>query len=180
MTDSFATTVEYFTPNEKVKSFKIVEDVELGGENTIMPFVNIYGCKIGKYSKVGPFVEIQRGVEIGEKCNICSHSFLCRGVKIGDETFIGHGVMFTNDRFPRVTTTKGDVKTIDDWKCEDTIIGNRVSIGSGATIMCGITIHDGAMIGAGSVVTKDVQPNSIVVGNPAKHVRFCKQSDEYV
>lgn len=158
---------------------KIIENVELGGENVIMPFVNIYKCKIGKYTKVGPFVEIQKGVTIGEKCNICSHSFLCRGVKIGNETFIGHGVMFTNDRFPRVTTTQGNMKTEDDWKCENTIVGHRVSIGSGVSIMCGITIGNGAMIGCGSVVTKDVAPNSIVVGNPAKHIRFVKESDEY-
>ena len=147
-----------------------MNNVDLGGNNSIMPFVNIYKCKIGKDTTVGPFVEIQEGVIIGDKCKICSHSFLCTGVQLGNEVFIGHGVMFTNDRFPRSTNSKGEKKNEDEWKCEPTTIEDKVSIGSGSTILCGITIGEGSMVGCGSVVTKDVFPNTVVAGNPAKFV----------
>ena len=161
--------------------FKIIENVEfIGKSGIVMPFVNIYKCRIGDKTKIGPFVEIQKGVIIGEKCNICSHTFICRGVVVGNECFIGHGVMFTNDRFPRATTLEGNLKQEQDWKCEQTIIGNRVSIGSGSALMCGITIGDGAMIGCGSVVTKNVEANSIVVGNPARHIRYTTKMDEFL
>ncbi len=148
-----------------------MNNVSLGGNNHIMPFVNIYKCKLGKNTSVGPFVEIQDGVIIGNNCKISSHSFLCTGVQLGNNVFVGHTVTFTNDRFPRATTKDGQPQTSNDWLCEKTIIEDGVSIGSGSTILCGITIGKGAMIGCGSVVTKDVAPNVIVVGNPATFLR---------
>lgn len=132
--------------------------------------VNIYGATIGEETTVGPFVEIQSGVVIGRRCKISSHSFLCDGVTIGDEVFVGHGVMFTNDRLPRATNVDGSLQSADDWTLEHTKVGKRASIGSNATILPGLSIGEGALIGAGSVVTRDVPDFAIVAGNPARVV----------
>jgi acetyltransferase-like isoleucine patch superfamily enzyme len=132
--------------------------------------VNLYGCKVGADSKIGAFVEIQKNATIGARCKISSHTFICEGVHIEDECFIGHGVMFTNDRFPRATNPDGSPQTEADWKVEETHVGRRASIGSNATIVCGVTIGEGALVGAGAVVTKDVPPFAIVAGVPAKVV----------
>ena len=141
----------------------------LVGENVkIFSFVNAYNCEIGDNSKIGTFVELQKGVRIGKNCKISSHSFICEGVDIEDNVFIGHGVMFTNDLFPRATNPDGSQQTESDWKLIKTLVKNGASIGSNATILCGITIGENSLIGAGSVVTKDVPNNSIVVGNPAR------------
>jgi acetyltransferase-like isoleucine patch superfamily enzyme len=145
--------------------------VEVGEGVKIFSFVNAYHCKIGTGSKVGTFVEIQRGVEIGENCKISSHSFICEGVKIEDNVFIGHNVTFVNDRYPRATNVDGSIQTDADWKLETTLIKKGASIGSSVTILCGITVGEGALVGAGSVVTKDVAPNTIVAGNPAKQIK---------
>ena len=145
--------------------------VEVGEGVKIFSFVNAYHCKIGAGSKVGTFVEIQRGVEIGENCKISSHSFICEGVKIEDNVFIGHNVTFVNDRYPRATNEDGSIQTDADWKLETTLIKKGASIGSSVTILCGITVGEGALVGAGSVVTKDVAPHTIVAGNPAKQIK---------
>jgi acetyltransferase-like isoleucine patch superfamily enzyme len=148
----------------------IAEDVTLG-ERVRIPqpeLVNLYGCVIGDQTVVGAFVEIQSGVKIGSRCKISSHSFICEGVTIEDEVFIGHGVVFTNDRFPRATTEAGEPQRRIDWNLQRTTVCRRASIGSNATILCGFTIGEGAMIGAGAVVTRDVSPNSIVAGVPAR------------
>lgn len=134
--------------------------------------VNLYGCEIGDETKIGAFVEIQKGVIIGKRCKISSHSFICEGVHIGDEVFVGHGVMFINDRYPRATTEEGKLQTESDWKVLETFVKDKASIGSNATILAGVTIGEGAMIGAGAVVTKDVQAYSIVAGVPAKVTRM--------
>jgi acetyltransferase-like isoleucine patch superfamily enzyme len=152
-------------------NYQCLNNVEVGAEVKIFPFVNAYHCKIGSGSKVGTFVEIQRGVEIGANCKISSHSFICEGVKIEDNVFIGHNVTFVNDRYPRATNTDGSIQTAADWDLETTLVKKGASIGSSVTILCGITIGEGALIGAGSVVTKDVAPNTIVAGNPAKQIK---------
>ncbi len=149
----------------------IAPDVKLGEGVKIYAFTNLYGCEIGDESKVGTFVEIQKGARIGRRCKISSHTFICEGVTIEDEVFIGHGVTFTNDRRPRATNTDGSLQTDTDWKCEPTIVKARASIGSGATLLCGITIGEGAIVGAGSVVTKDVPPGATVAGNPARPIK---------
>ena len=154
---------------------RIADDVVLGSNVRVMDFVNLYGCTIGDDSFIGPFVEIQRGVTVGKKVKIQSHSFLCTGVKIGPEVFIGHGVMFINDRLPRSTREDGETKGASDWNCEDTVIGRRASIGSNATILCGVTIGENAIIGAGSVVTTDVPARAVVAGNPAKVIRILSE-----
>ncbi|KAB2860358.1 MAG: N-acetyltransferase [Anaerolineae bacterium] len=150
----------------------VKENVRLGnGVRIFQPdLVNLYGCTIGDDTKIGPFVEIQSGATIGARCKVSSHSFICEGVKLEDEVFIGHGVMFTNDIYPRSTNPDGSMQTGDDWQVVETIIKKRASIGSNATIICGITIGENALIGAGAVVTKDVPPYAIVVGVPAKVV----------
>jgi acetyltransferase-like isoleucine patch superfamily enzyme len=130
--------------------------------------VNLYGCTIGAETKIGPFVEIQKNVLVGKRCKISSHSFLCGGVSIGDGVFIGHGVMFTNDRYPRATTPQGKLQTADDWQVIPTRVEDHASIGSGAVILCGVTIGKGAMVGAGAVVTKDVPAGAQVAGVPAR------------
>jgi acetyltransferase-like isoleucine patch superfamily enzyme len=150
---------------------KIGKDVKLGRNVRFTGFVNLYGCEVGDDCMIGPFVEIQRGVVVGSRVKIQSHAFICTGVTIGDEAFIGHGVMFINDRFPRSTTERGELKGAADWSCEPTVIGRRAAIGSNATILCGLTIGEGAMVGAGSVVTKDVPAGAVVAGNPARIVR---------
>lgn len=150
---------------------RIAPDVQLGRDVKIYAFVNLYGCEIGDECKIGTFVEIQRGAKIGKKVKVSSHSFICEGVTVEDEVFIGHGVMFTNDRHPRATNESGELQTEEDWVCIPTLIKRRASIGSNATILCGITIGENAMVGAGSVVTRDVPANTIVAGNPARVIR---------
>jgi UDP-2-acetamido-3-amino-2,3-dideoxy-glucuronate N-acetyltransferase len=152
----------------------IAPDVKLGERVKIYAFTNLYGCEIGDDVKVGTFVEIQKGARVGNRCKISSHSFLCEGVTLEEEVFVGHGVVFINDRFPRATTAEGKLQTEADWSCVPTVVKRRASIGSGATILCGITIGEGATIGAGSVVTKDVPAGAVVAGNPARPLRSRK------
>jgi acetyltransferase-like isoleucine patch superfamily enzyme len=150
---------------------KIASSVILGENVSLQDFINLYGCRIGDNTKIGPFVEIQKNVTVGRNCKIQSHSFLCEGVSIEDEAFIGHGVIFINDRYPRSATASGALQTEADWKVVPTVIKKGASIGSNATILCGVTVGEGAIVGAGSVVTKDVPPRTIVAGNPAKVIR---------
>jgi acetyltransferase-like isoleucine patch superfamily enzyme len=149
-----------------------LNNVTIGENVKIFNFVNAYGCSIDDGSKVGAFVEIQKGVIIGKNCKISSHSFICEGVKLEDNVFVGHGVMFTNDLFPRAANPDGTLQTESDWKMIETIVKKGSSIGSNATILCGITIGENSMIGAGSMVTKDVPANAIVAGNPAKIIKY--------
>jgi acetyltransferase-like isoleucine patch superfamily enzyme len=151
-----------------LKFLSIADNVELGKDVKIFNFVNLYGCKIGDGTKLGTFVEVQKGATIGKNCKISSHTFICEGVHIGDGCFIGHGVMFINDKYPRAVNPDGSMQNEQDWKVLETIIENGVSIGSGAVIMGGIRIGKGAMIGAGAVVTKDVEDHSVVAGVPAR------------
>ncbi|HSL75085.1 MAG TPA: acyltransferase [Ilumatobacteraceae bacterium] len=146
----------------------IADDVVLDGDVTIRSFVNLYGCRIGDGTTIGTFVEIQRGVTIGRRCKIQSHSFVCEGVTIDDEVFVGHGVMFTNDLRPRATNDRGELQTGDDWAMTRTHVERRASIGSGVTVLGGVVIGEGATIGAGAVVTRDVPPGSVVMGVPAR------------
>jgi len=150
---------------------KIAPDVKLGERVKIFSFTNLYGCEIGDDVKIGTFVEIQKGARIGNRCKVSSHSFICEGVTLEDEVFIGHGVMFINDRFPRATTPSGHLQTEADWKCIPTVVKRGASIGSNATILCGLEIGEGATVGAGSVVTKDVPAGAVVAGNPARVLR---------
>lgn len=152
-----------------------LNNVQVGEEVKIYDFVNAYGCEIGDRSKIGTFVEIQKGATIGKDCKISSHTFICEGVRIGDGVFVGHNVSFINDIFPRAVNIDGSMQTDDDWELVITKIGNRVSIGTSATILGGITIGDNAIIGAGSVVTKDVPKNAIVAGNPARIKRYLNE-----
>ena len=147
---------------------KINPDVKLGQDVKIYDFVNLYGCEIGNNTKIGTFVEIQKGAVIGKNCKISSHTFICEGVNIEDNVFVGHNVTFINDLYPRATTDDGAMQTENDWECIKTVIKKGTSIGSSATLLCGITVGENAIIGAGSVVTKDVPSNTIVAGNPAK------------
>lgn len=147
---------------------KIAPDVKLGKEVKIYDFVNLYGCEIGDETKISTFVEIQKGSKIGRNCKISSHTFICEGVTIEDRVFVGHNVTFINDIFPRATDQDGKLQTEKDWVCIPTFVKQGASIGSSATILCGITIGENAMVGAGSVVTKDVPANTIVAGNPAR------------
>lgn len=153
---------------------RIAPDVKLGQRVKIFAFTNLYGCQVGDDSKIGTFVEIQKGARVGARCKISSHTFICEGVAIEDEVFIGHGVTFINDRFPRATNPDGKPQTEADWKCDATLVKRGASIGSGATILCSVTIGEKAIIGAGSVVTKDVPPGAIVAGNPARVIRIEK------
>ena len=145
--------------------------MKLGQDVRIYAFVNLYGCEIGDESKIGAFVEIQKGVRIGRRVKVSSHSFICEGVTIEDEVFIGHGVMFINDKYPRATTQGGGLQTEADWECIPTLVERGASIGSNATILCGVTIGEGAIVGASSVVTHNVPPGAIVAGNPARVLR---------
>lgn len=146
----------------------IAPSVKLGKNVRIFNFTNLYGCELGDDVKVGAFVEIQKGVKIGNNCKISSHTFICEGVTIEDRVFIGHNVTFINDRFPRATNEDGSLQTEADWACTPTLVKRGASIGSGATLLCGITIGEKAIVGAGSVVTKDVPAGAIVAGNPAR------------
>ncbi len=157
--------------NESTVTKKIASDVKLGKDVKICDFVNLYGCQIDDNTKIGTFVEIQKGAKIGKKCKISSHSFICEGVTIEDNVFVGHNVTFTNDLYPRATTEAGELQLDDDWVCVGTHIKKGASIGSSVTILCGITIGANAIVGAGSVVTRDVADNTIVAGNPAKIIR---------
>jgi UDP-2-acetamido-3-amino-2,3-dideoxy-glucuronate N-acetyltransferase len=150
---------------------QIAANVKLGQGVRIFGFVNLYGCEIGDESKIGTFVEIQKGAKIGRRCKISSHTFICEGVTIEDEVFIGHGVMFTNDLYPRSTTANGSLQTEADWQCVPTVVKRGAAIGSGATLLCGITVGEKSIIGAGAVVTKSVPPGVVVAGNPAKVLR---------
>ena len=151
---------------------KIAPNVKLGKDVKIYEFVNLYGCDIDDNTKIGAFVEIQKGARIGKNCKISSHTFICEGVTIEDNVFIGHNVTFINDKYPRATADDGQLQTEDDWTCIPTRVKQNASIGSSATLLCGITVGENAVVGAGSVVTKDVPPNTIVAGNPAKIIRF--------
>jgi len=146
----------------------VAPDVKLGRNVRIHAFVNLYGCEIGDETKIGPFVEVQKGAKIGQRCKISSHTFICEGVTIESEVFVGHGVTFINDRYPRATNSAGHLKTEADWNCQSTLVKRGASIGSGATLLGGITIRENATVGAGSVVTRDVPADTTVVGNPAK------------
>jgi len=134
----------------------------------VHPFTNLYGCTVGDDTRIGPFVEIQRDAVIGARCKISSHTFICSGVEIADEVFVGHGVVFVNDKYPRATTSSGDLQTEADWALLRTVVGSRAAIGSGAVILGGLTIGEGAFVGSGAVVTRDVAPGAIIVGNPAR------------
>ena len=146
----------------------IAPDVKLGQNVKLAKFINLYGCQIGDNTKIGAFVEIQKNATVGNNCKISSHTFICEGVRIEDNVFVGHGVTFINDLYPRATTDNGSLQTEKDWIVEPTIVKKGASIGSGSTILCKVTIGENAIIGAGSVVTKDVPANAIVCGNPAK------------
>jgi acetyltransferase-like isoleucine patch superfamily enzyme len=157
---------------------RISADVKLGRDVKIYGFVNLYGCAIGDETKIGAFVEIQSGAVIGKRVKISSHTFICEGVTIEDNVFVGHGVMFINDRYPRSTNPDGSIQTADNWECIPTLIRKGASLGSNATILCGLTVGEGAIIGAGSVVTKDVPAWTVVAGNPAhilRHVAMPKK-----
>ncbi len=149
----------------------IAPDVRLGRDVQIRPFVNLYGCEIGDETRIGTFVEIQKGVKIGRRCKISSHTFICEGVTVEDEVFIGHSVTFINDRFPKATTAEGQLQSEADWNCLPTRVERGASIGSGVTLLGGITIGQNAVVGAGSVVTKDVPAEATVAGNPARIIR---------
>ena len=156
----------------------IAPDVKLGQDVKLSKFINLYGCEVGDETKIGAFVEIQKNATVGKRCKISSHTFICEGVTIEDNVFIGHGVMFINDSYPRATAANGSLQTEADWKVERTVIKKGASIGSGATILSNLTVGENAIVGAGSVVTKDVPPNSIVAGNPAKFLRHIERSVE--
>jgi UDP-2-acetamido-3-amino-2,3-dideoxy-glucuronate N-acetyltransferase len=157
--------------SQKSKYQSIASDVKLGENVKIHNFVNLYGCEIGDHSKIGSFVEIQKGAKIGRYCKISSHTFICEGVVIEDEVFVGHHVVFINDRFPRATNKAGQLQTEADWQVRPTIVKKRASIGSGAVILCDVEIGEGAIVGAGSVVTRDVPAGQVVAGNPARPLR---------
>lgn len=156
---------------------RIAPDVRLGKDVRIADFVNLYGCAIGDDSRIGPFVEIQKGARIGRRCKVSSHSFICEGVEIEDEVFVGHHVVFVNDRIPRAANPDGSLKGEKDWVCVPTRICRRASLGSGAVILCGVTVGEGALVGAGSVVTRDVPPGTIVAGNPARVLRTLAEEE---
>jgi len=154
----------------------IAPDVRLGKEVKLSKFINLYGCEIGDETKIGAFVEIQKGAKIGKRCKISSHTFICEGVTIEDNVFIGHNVTFINDTYPRATKTDGELQTGEDWEVEPTLVRKGASIGSGSTILSKLTIGENAIVGAGSVVTKDVPPNTIAAGTPARVLRLLEQT----
>jgi UDP-2-acetamido-3-amino-2,3-dideoxy-glucuronate N-acetyltransferase len=148
--------------------YRLISDVDFGEDVVVQAFTNLYGCSIGAGTRVGPFVEIQRGALVGARCKIQSHTFVCDGVEIGDEVFVGHGVVFVNDKRPRATTEEGTLQTEEDWTLLPTVVERRASLGSGAVVLGGVRIGEGALVGAGAVVTKDVEPGEVVMGNPAR------------
>lgn len=156
----------------------IADDVKLGKDVRLAQFINLYGCVIGDETKIGTFVEIQKNASVGSRCKISSHTFICEGVAIEDGVFIGHGVTFTNDTYPRATAPGGGLQTEGDWKVERTVVKRGASIGSGATILANITIGEDAIVGAGSVVTRDVPAHAIVAGNPARVLRYIEKKVE--
>jgi acetyltransferase-like isoleucine patch superfamily enzyme len=156
----------------------VAEDVKLGINVRLSKFINLYGCEIGDETKIGAFVEIQKKASIGKRCKISSHTFICEGVTIEDNVFIGHSVIFVNDSYPRATTADGSLQTEADWRVEPTVVRKGASIGSGATILSNINVGENAIVGAGSVVTKDVSANAIVAGNPARVLRYIQQNVE--
>jgi acetyltransferase-like isoleucine patch superfamily enzyme len=156
----------------------ISEDVKLGANVRLSKFINLYGCEVGDDTKIGAFVEIQKNAVVGNRCKISSHTFICEGVVIEDNVFIGHGVTFTNDMYPRAMAADGNLQTEADWKVERTVVQKGASVGSGATILCNISIGENAIVGAGSVVTKDVPANAIVAGNPARILRYIDRKVE--
>jgi UDP-2-acetamido-3-amino-2,3-dideoxy-glucuronate N-acetyltransferase len=148
--------------------YRLLDGVAFGERVVVAAFANLYGCRIGDETRIGPFVEVQRGAAIGARCKIQSHTFVCDGVEIGDEVFVGHGVVFVNDKFPRATTDAGELQTADDWELLPTVVERRASIGSGAIVLGGVRIGEGAIVGAGAVVTRDVAPGEVVAGVPAR------------
>ena len=152
----------------------VAPDVKLGKNVKLAQFINLYGCEVGDESKIGTFVEIQKNAKVGRRCKISSHTFICEGVTIEDQVFIGHGVVFVNDMYPRATTSGGELQTESDWKVQTTLVKKGASIGSGATILANVTIGEDAMVGAGSVVTRDVPAQTVVAGNPARQLRSIK------
>ncbi len=150
--------------------YRLIDDVRFGKGVIVGPFTNLYGCAIGDETRIGPFVEIQRGATIGRRCKVQSHTFICDGVTIEDEVFVGHNVVFINDKQPRATTDAGELQTPEDWNLVPTIVERRASIGSGAIVLGGVRIGAGALVGAGAVVTRDVDPGATVVGSPARAV----------
>ena len=156
----------------------IAPDVKLGKDVRLAKFINLYGCEIGDETRIGAFVEVQKNAKVGKRCKISSHTFICEGVTIEDNVFVGHSVAFINDSYPRATTAEGGLQTESDWKVERTVVKRGASIGSGSTILANITIGENALVGAGSVVTKDVPADAIVAGNPARFLRFVEQTTE--
>ncbi len=156
----------------------IADDVKLGENVRLSKFINLYGCEIGDETKIGAFVEVQKNARIGRRCKVSSHTFICEGVTIEDDVFIGHGVMFTNDTYPRATSSDGRLQTEADWKVEKTVVKRGASIGTGATILPNTCIGENAIVGAGSVVTRDVPANAIIVGNPARVLRYLDASQK--
>ncbi len=154
----------------------IAPDVKLGKDVRLSKFINLYGCEVGDQSKIGAFVEIQKNATVGKRCKISSHTFICEGVTIEDNVFIGHGVTFINDSYPRATTEAGELQTEADWKVEPTLVKKGASIGSGATILCNVSIGENAIVGAGSVVTRNVPANAVVAGNPARVLRIANKA----
>jgi len=154
-------------------------NVKLGREVKFSKFVNLYGCEVGDETKIGAFVEIQKNATVGKRCKISSHTFICEGVTIEDYVFIGHNVTFVNDSYPRATTPSGEIQTEKDWKVETTVVRKGASIGSGVTILSNVVIGEYAIVGAGSIVTKDVPPYAVVVGSPARLIRMLEEKEQY-
>jgi UDP-2-acetamido-3-amino-2,3-dideoxy-glucuronate N-acetyltransferase len=158
--------------------YRVIDDVEFGEHVVVRSFTNLYGCRIGDHTTIGPFVEIQRGATVGARCKIQSHAFICDGVRIEDEVFVGHGVLFINDKHPRATREDGALQSAADWPLLETVVERRASLGSGAIILGGVRIGEGALVGAGAVVTRDVGPRDVVVGNPARALRPSRSRED--
>ena len=152
--------------------YRLIDDVHFGHNVVVFPFTNLYGCRIGDDTRIGPFVEVQRDAIIGARCKIQSHTFICTGVEIGDEVFIGHGTLFINDKFPRATTAAGELRREGEWSLERTVVERGAALGSGCVVLCGVRIGAGALVGAGAVVTRDVAPGETVAGVPARATRL--------